>query len=525
MAIDPETREHLLAALRYLRTGRIERLADEVGRLLTLAPEDAQVLYLAGRLAFARHQSAGAADCFRLALQDRAADVETLVWLGLALFEDRQLAESLRALQRACKLDPQSAFAWSNLGRALARVGRGEEALTALARAAELAPDDLQTQLAIAELDAGVGSVESAVQRLGRVIAAPDYWGYEAWAALSAIKAQPFSSDELQDLQQAYRQAAARADVHAQIALGFALARAHEGDGDYDGVFAALQRANGLQRQQLVWNRDAARGHVRSIGDAFRGLPLITQAPRIVPTSHVFIASLPRSGSTLVERILAAHPQVATTGELDVFERTVAAESRRRRQRFPRWVGDATADDWRRLGADYDTRSAILRNSAPCLVDKSLSNWIFAGAALRAFPDAKLVLIERDPVETCLACYRQWLIAKPFTFDLEDMAARLEDCRELTAIWAQRFPRRVYRVRYEELTGNFESTVRALLEFLRLPFDARCLAFQNARRTLVGSPSAVQVLQPVHAAVARAHLYGRHLDGLRTRFRSADTAG
>lgn len=518
MAIKPEIGEQLLAAQRHLHAGQFDRLAGDVEWLLAMVPDDAQVMYLAGRLALARRQMDAAVDCFRAALQSGGADVETLVWFGIALFEDRKLSEAVRALQRACELAPQSALAWSNLGRVLARVGRGDAAITALTRAAELAPDELQTQLALAEVDAGLGNVEPAVDRLRRVRDQPEYWGYEAWAALSAIKAQPFASDELRDLEQTHQRAVSRADVHAQIALGFALARAREDAGRFDAAFAVLQQANALQRSQLAWNRDAAHDHVRRIGSAFRDSPAAAVAPQTGVASHVFIASLPRSGSTLAERVLAAHPQVATTGELDVFERSLGAESRRRRQHFPLWVGAATADDWHRLGADYDTRTGIVRNAAPCLVDKSLSNWIFAGAILRAFPDAKVILVERDPVETCLACYRQWLVSKPFTFDLDDMAARLEDYRELTAVWAQNFPRRAYRLDYEALAGDFERSVRALLEFVGLDFDARCLTFQSACRTLVGSPSAVQVLQPVHPAIARAPLYGYHLDRLRARF-------
>lgn len=526
MATKSAIHERILAARRHLDAGRIERLAGEVERLLAIAPEAAQVMYLAGRLAVARRQMAAAADCFRLALQDNAAEADTRVWLGISLFEDRQLAESLRVLQRACDLDPRSAPAWSNLGSVLARVGRGDEALAALNRAAALAPDDWHAQLAMAEVEAGMGHVESAVQRLCRVRVVPDYWGYEAWAALSAIKARKFSGDELHALEHARQRPAVRVDVHARIALGFALARAREDAGLHDAAFAVLREANDLQRRQLAWDRTAARVHVRRVGIVFgdSAAPVAHTLPA-GSASHVFIASLPRSGSTLIERVLAAHPDVATTGELDVFERSLGAESRRRRLHFPDWACALNADDWQRLGADYDARTGILRKGAPCLVDKGLSNWIFAGAALRAFPDAKVVLIDRDPVETCLACYRQWLVSKPFTFDLDDMASRAEDYRELSAVWIRSFPQRVLKLGYEALVGDFESSVRALLEFLGLSFDARCLAFHNARRTLVGSPSAVQVLQPVHPAIARAPLYGHHLDRLRVRFQSADEIG
>jgi hypothetical protein len=236
----------------------------------------------------------------------------------------------------------------------------------------------------------------------------------------------------------------------------------------------------------------------------------------------ILIVSIPRSGSTLVEQILASHPEVEGANEIKDMPEVIDAESRRRRSAFPLWAPDASAEDWQRLGNEYLARTAPWRKSKPRFTDKSLVTWYLVGAALTMLPAARVVIVRRDPVETCLACYRQCFTEQTgFTCDLDEMADYCIDFSRLTRFWLERYPGRVLDLPYESLVDEPEPVIRNLLDFCGLPFDPACLAFHKTPRTVLSAPSAAQVRQPLRRDTARSARYGEKLDGLRQRLRDA----
>lgn len=229
----------------------------------------------------------------------------------------------------------------------------------------------------------------------------------------------------------------------------------------------------------------------------------------------IFIVGLPRSGSTLFEQILAAHPDVEGASELPDLGEVIQAESRRRGQAFPQWVASATTDDWQRLGRDYLARTARWRAQRPRFTDKMPENWKLAGVLRAMLPAATVLEVRRDPVETGWSCFRQQFYQVPhFACDLADIGAYLRGCERAMDTWRARDPEHIHLHLYEDLLAAPEARIRDLLDECGLPFDPRCLDFHAAARS-VRTASAAQVRQPLRGDTARAGHYGALLDPLR----------
>jgi hypothetical protein len=231
----------------------------------------------------------------------------------------------------------------------------------------------------------------------------------------------------------------------------------------------------------------------------------------------IFIVGMPRSGSTLVEQILAAHPQVEGASELDDLDEVLRGECHRRRQGLLQWLRAASAADWQRLGAEYLERTARWRRQRPRHTDKMPENWRYAGLLRAMLPGARIIDARRDRLETGWSCFKQQFYAQPhFANTLADIAAYQRDCEQAMDAWRAQDPARIRLQEYEALLAAPEAQIRALLDFCGLPFDPACLAFHAAGRS-VRTASAAQVRQPLQAGTARASHYGDRLDPLRPR--------
>ncbi|HEX5960218.1 MAG TPA: sulfotransferase [Rhodanobacteraceae bacterium] len=189
---------------------------------------------------------------------------------------------------------------------------------------------------------------------------------------------------------------------------------------------------------------------------------------------------------------------------------------------FPLWVPGASADDWRRLGQAYLEETARWRTLKPRSVDKNLTNWLLVGAMLSMLPAARVVIVRRDPVETCLACFRQCFgDTVEFASDLRDLATYYANFLDLTRFWRKRHPGRVLDLEYETLVANPEASIGRLLDFCELKPSNECFEFHKTRRAVFSVPSAMQVREPLRAKPSRSALYGSKLDPLRQYLRAA----
>ena len=501
----------LQAAARAIRDNALadaQRLLDTV---LAHAPSHAEALRVQAIL-HGRRGDPGAA----CALLDRAVathpdDALLHSDLGNMRMAMGDRDEAFASWRRACELAPTQPLPWFNLGRNLQLQGDSDEAVAALAAAVERAPDLLPALILLGDALVHLGRFDEAAARYRAALRLHPSCG-DAWRGLSNIKTRPLSDADGEALRLQLR----RADLREEdrIALSYALGKYEEDHDRHAEAFAALAQANALLRRRAPWNRSAFEQFVATALQMTERLP----APRDPTLGHeaIFIVGLPRSGSTLFEQILAAHPHVEGASELPDLGDVIQAESRRRGTPFPQWIPDATADDWHRLGTDYLARTARWRHARPRFTDKMPENWKLAGVLRAMLPGATVLDVRRDPLETGWSCFRQQFYQLPhFSCDLGDIGAYLRGCERAMDAWRARDPARIHLHRYEDLLAAPEARIRALLDACGLPFDARCLAFHAATRS-VRTASAAQVREPLRGDTARAARYGALLDPLRS---------
>lgn len=516
--VTPAVAQLLAQAGETLRMGQDALAARMLDRALKMAPRCVDAWRMRGMLEQMSGRHCQALGFLRRACELDDGDARNHMALGMALHDDGDTDAALAELRRACELAPDSAAAWFNLGKVLKQRDQGvDEACDALERVLDLEPEHISARLALADARLSLGDIDTAIAHF-RAILQHDPAQHRAWLGWANIRRDPFTSEDLARLKSAH--ARADPDSEAGIMLGFALSRALESQGEYASAFNYLAAANAAQRRQVRWPAQAEAQQLKSTEDVFAQPPTTTAAADR-GREVIFVVSLPRAGSSLVEQILASHSQVEGAGEILDLQRVIDAESDRRGQPFPQWVQLADNDDWARLGQAYLDRTAHWRSECPRMIDKNLLNWQLVGAALAMLPGARFVNVRRDPVETCLACYRQlFRTGNGFSYDLEDMAHWWQSYDRLCRHWQTIYPQRFIDLRYESLTAHPEAAIRQLLDTCELSFEPGCLDFHRTRR-LVRTASAAQVREPVRADTARADRYGEALAPLRALLISA----
>lgn len=486
--------------------------------VLALAPDEAEAIRLLGMVVQRLGNHFKATECFRRVLAVWPEDADLRIGLGIALFEHGEIDEALTHLRLACKLEPASTSAWFNLGEALGRQAHAEEALATLRRALELDPAHISARLSLARAHTSLGQIDAAVAEFREVLRR-DPANAEGWFGLSNLNVVHFDGADTAFLQRALT----REDLSPRDRelLGFSFAKALEGQGDYGQAFEAFRAANASRRRRVKWDAAGEHRRVDAILRVFAGEGPTSIDPQL-GNEVILIVSIPRSGSTLVEQILASHPEVEGANEIKDMTQVIDAETKRRNSAFPLWAPDATAEDWNRLGREYLARTARWRQTKPRFTDKSLVTWYVVGAALAMLPAARVVVVRRDPVETCLGCFRQLFSeASGFACTLDEMADYCGDFLRLTRFWLQKYPDQVFDLQYEALVAEPEPVIRRLLDFCHLSFAPECLEFHKTARAVQSLPSAALVRQPLRSGTARSALFGEKLDPLRQRLRDA----
>lgn len=508
--LPPNAIRQIIATAQALDGGHFQQAQGHLAPLLTSYPRHPEVLRLKAGLQGMQGQHAMAVETMRTAIAQRPDDPVYLNTLGSMLGSAGELDSAIDVLRRACHIDPSLGVAWLNLGIMLTRYVRHADALDALHHAVQLDPGNAGARCLLGDLlrvEGRTGESRSTY----RAVLAQRPWSGMAWWGLADLRTGALGAGDIAAMRAAV--ADARATLDEQVATGFALSHALDATGDYPAALSALQHAHGLARRRQIWDRHAFGNHVDTVlaaasalrerdEDAHRGAEVI------------FVVGLPRSGTTLVEQILASHSTVQGTGELPDLPMVINDESHRRRVPFPQWMAQANADDWRRLGARYLARTAYWRKQKPRFVDKLPINWLNIGAIRAMLPGARIVLCRRDPVETCFSCYRQYMQNNEYTRTFEDLAAYWHDFDRAVAHWQRSPANPIFELVHESLLAEPDAVTRRLLEACDLPFEAACLHFYANERA-VRSPSASQVRQPLRRDTRHTPAYGRLLDPLR----------
>jgi tetratricopeptide (TPR) repeat protein len=433
--------------------------------------------------------------------------------LAFSRLMNRDFPEAEAVIESLWNSRPTDLTALTHIGLVAAGLGRHELARAALERALQLRPDDPQLQFNLATALRNSGELERAEQLYDSVIRRrPDNW--EAYKNRTDLRRQTLDRNHVAELTAAIGRVGS--DWRGAMMLHYALGKEREDLGDHDEAFAAYDTGAKLRRRQMQYDVAADLKGLERIGQVFDEEWLRRQPTGCPNTEPIFIIGLPRAGSTLLERMMGAHPDVFAAGELHNFGNCVAQLVQRLEQAQGRDAIEASAHlDAVQLGEAYLASTRHRTGKHPRFIDKLPGNFLYAGLIAAALPNAAIVHIHRNPADAGFALYKTLFNqAYPFSYDLREIGRYIRGYQKLMAHWHQLLPGRIIDVAYEELVEDPERALRDVFRRCQLSFDPRSLAFFRSSAA-VSTASAVQVRQPIYrTSVQSWRHYARHLGPL-----------
>lgn len=475
---------------------------------LVLAPERAEARMGLGNAAFAQRDFAAAIDAFSAVLDRNPDHMDAANNLGLALTEADRPEEALPHLMRAAAARPDRAQGPFNLGNCLRALGRAEEARAAYDRALALDPRHWGAANNLGTLLRETGDRAGAEAAFRRALTIrPE--AAESRRNLAEVKRFAADDPDLMAIRAALDHAT---DARARMNLCFALGKALDDLAQVDAAFAAFAEGNRLRRQLHPYDPAADALLFDTLRQMFDRppAPLSPEAGAIRP---VFVTGMMRSGTSLVEQILAAHPDVAAGGELEAMTRAAlpVAEQAAANPALP-----LDADALLRVRSSYLSQIARVAGGRAVLTDKMPMNFRWIGFILTALPEARVLHLRRDPMAVGWSIFRTCFTARGngWAWDLGQIGAFHRAHDDLMQFWHSRFPGRITEVSYEALTEDPEARTRDILQAAGLAWHPACLDFAAAR-TQVRTASAVQVRQGIYRGSSEQwRAYARHLGPL-----------
>lgn len=434
-----------------------------------------------------------------------------------ALVLVKMLREAREAADRAMAVADADAVTLDTLGVIYTQTHAHAEAAEAFRRAVALRPDYAPYRFNLATALVAIGELNAAEAELEACIRIEPRW-WKAHLTLAQLHKQTTGNNHIARMEALL--AGRDDDQEAQTYLRMALAKECEDCADYPTAFAHYRQGKAAAGKGRGYRIEHDEALFAAITTAFP----VPQAPMSGHPSNepIFVIGMPRSGTTLVERIISSHPDVYSAGELMNFGVALkrASGSRTPLLLDADTIGRVHELDWAAVGEDYLASTRPATGHTPRFIDKLPHNFLYAGWIARALPNAKIICLRRDPLDTCLSNFRQLFATQSpyyaYSFDLDDTGRYYALFDRLIAHWQRAFPGRILEVRYEDLVDTQETSSRQLLEFCGLPWRDDCLRFeQNAAP--VNTASAVQVRRPVYrSALQRWRKYEPQLGRLRT---------
>ena len=494
------------------------RAFERASQLLSIAPELADVHFAAGFASLEMRQLTTAVRHLRIAVSREPARVDFVVHLARALSTAKLSQEAKSVADSALALSPDEPEIFSVLGAVYAEAGAHRESLSAHRQAAALAPRNPSYRYNLATTLITAGEVDAAEQEIETCLAIePTFW--RAHLTLSHLRKQTIDSQHVPRLE--HLLASRPADNGAQMCLHLALAKEHEDLADYPRAFDHLVQGKMAGKRGIDYAIAQDEALFRALERAFPE-PLSATPTGDSSEEPIFVFGMPRTGTTLVERILCSHPDVYAAGELLNFGMMLR---RAWGQRPPIWLDPDIATstrqiDWPQVGEAYVASTRPATGQTARFVDKFPFNFLYAGFIAQALPRARLICLRRNPMDTCLGNFRQLFAEKlpyyNYSFNLLDTGRYYVLFDRLMAHWKQTFPGRILEVNYETLVDTPEASARRIIEFCGLPWNDACLRF-DANPGAVSTASALQVRKPIYRdAIDFWRRYEPQLDELKT---------
>ena len=462
-----------------------EALSDEY-------PTAVEILNILGAVNAGLERRDQAIDCYTRALRIDPEYAEAHNNLGIVFKDLGKFAEAIDSYKKALQVNPGYAEAHNNLGNAFKELGKFDEAISSYADALEIKPGFSESHNNLGNTFKELGRFDEAITCYVKALQIkPDF--AEAHNNLSSVKKYTIGDSHLGEmLDQVARPNLSNQD---RLRLNFAVGKAYSDIGDHNRAFSNLLEGNRLRKAELNYNIAADRALFSEIKSYFSNdIPRLDAEATLevgAAPKPIFIVGMPRSGTTLVEQILATHSQVYGAGELEILNREIQKTG---------WRSSI-----KNIGLSKNVREGYLTNlsklgaTEPFVTDKMPTNFRWLGFVLSALPDVKIVHVTRDARATCWSNFKHYFSSKGngFGHDLSDVAKYYRLYLDLMNFWRKNFPNTIYDLNYDALTQDQEGETRKLLDYVQLDWEEQCLDFHKTKRA-VRTVSSTQVRQKIY---------------------------
>lgn len=510
----------LLAVTNHIHEGRIFR-AEEIARaFLQRNPTHVEGMRLLADIGSRLGVQEDADFLLESAVELDPENIQLRLDYIQVLRKRQKFAAALEQANFLMSRDPDNPVFQSHYAIESMQAGDYETALAYFDRVLKVLPDDPATLVSRGHALKTYGRTDDAIASYRRATEVAPGHG-DAWYGLANLKTYRFTDDQLAAMEA--QAASPDLDHMSRIHIAFALGKAREDQKNYDAAFAAYASGNALKHQTVRYTTEQMQAELNAQKTHCTATLFENQGGKGCPAPDpIFIVGLPRAGSTLIEQILASHPEVDGTLELpnilSLAHRLRGRSQITDRDRYPRILHEMTAEELCALGEEYIENTRIHRQGAAYFTDKMPNNFRHIGLIHLILPNAKIIDARRNPMDCCWSSFKQLFAeGQEFTYSLEDIGEYYRAYVDLMDHWdAVLSPGCILRVQHEDVLDDLEGQVRRLLDYCGLPFDERCVNFHQTERA-VRTASSEQVRRPINkGGLEQWRPYEAHLQPLKS---------
>ncbi len=463
-------------------------------------PHDFEALRLMGVIYLQQNSWALAEKHLNLALRYKPTHEPTLLNLASLYKTQKKYAKAHHCIEQILARSPANASVYYNLGNLYRDQSQFEQAKSAYLDCLNIQPNHQGALVAMGFLSKNVGRIDEAIDYFQQALAINPYQHQIYWA-LANLKKYRFSEHEIATIDQMIAQAGDKSPSELLFTKAYVL----EHQEQYDAAFQYLEQANQQRYRQLKRQPFDWPAFTDDIKRVFTPDYIANNSANYhAEKQPVFIVSMPRSGSTLTEQILASHSEIYGASELPHFPKIISDLGKKNGRSYPESLQTLDAATFTTIGNDY-LNAVGTAFSQTMFTDKQPLNFNFVGAILMALPNAKIIHCTRLDLAVLLSCYKQlFAYGHEYSYNLEELVANYQHQVNIMAYWKSCFPDKIYALSYEDMVQDTRLEIERLLSFLKLDWQDSCMTFYNTRRH-IKTTSAGQVTQKIYNSSVHLH--------------------
>lgn len=504
----------LQLGFKALSENKLREAGEYCRKVLSTQPDLVEGHFLVGLLAREMKDRRTAISAFGSVTKLKPDHAAAYAQLAVIFMQSGQPNRGYEAMLKAVEHESGDAIVQSLIGQVYFMLGEQDASFEWHSKALLLQPDNPAFNVNYANSLVFLGRLDEARAALHKALKLQPGSPQAHWILSNVDKAKDSAHvEEIKTLLDSQNLAAT-----GKAFLSYALGKELEDLQQWDAAFEALSQGASARRSVIEYDEPSEAAMFKALEHTFTSEWMAQAASGLADPSPIFIVGQPRSGTTLVERIITSHSQVHSAGELQQFGMAIRRMlDYQQPRRYSADLVRRSADlDVNELGQLYFDMSKKMRGDLPRFVDKLPSNYQNIPLILKALPNAKIIHLVRNPMDACFSSFKQLFAdAYPHSYDQQEMARHHARYLHLMSVWRERFPGRFFDIRYEDIARDVEPNARALINYLELPWEDACLSF-HTQSAAVTTASAVQVREPAHTrSIGRWQKYAAQLAPMR----------